>query len=260
MKNFVMSAALLAAASGAASADVVLDSSVALTTRATYTLGQTGYASQPATAGSYYSNVDTFSGSGVKNGGTAAVSGVRTTQMLADHVNTASGGGLLGVITFSVVNFNTVAVSARYRVRIYGDDGAGGGPGTLLGAVSFSAFSNAASSVQLYTSDFTSLAITVPSSFWIGAFFDNSGASGSTVAQMNNLGLALFDPPAIGTSENTDFLTTAPSSNLTNNPAGAIRTAPFTGLNANYGWEFAPAPGSLALIGFAGLAAARRRR
>src|SRR5438128_12025609 len=57
-------------------------------------LGQVTDLHVPATAGAIYSNVDTFTGFGVTNGGAAADAGngnLLTTQLLADDLNSSGG-------------------------------------------------------------------------------------------------------------------------------------------------------------------------
>src|SRR5215831_4989945 len=71
-----------------------------------------------------YSNITTFSGFGVTNGGEANVGGNNITTMVADDITPGPGlgGGTVDDFVFSVVNFNAVAVSARPRVRFYAAD------------------------------------------------------------------------------------------------------------------------------------------
>ena len=108
--------------------------------------------------------------------------------------------------------------------------------------------------------------VNVPSgTFWIGLTFDNnSGATGATDVQLNNLGMALFNPPTVGTSADTLFSTTAAGDFLVNNPAGSQFN--FSGnppANAFFGITvLVPEPSSFALagLGAAALMIFRRRK
>jgi hypothetical protein len=109
--------------------------------------------------------------------------------------------------------------------------------------------------------------VNVPSgTFWIGLTFDNnSGATGATDVQLNNLGMALFNPPTIGTSADTAFETTGAGDFLVNNPAGS--TFNFGGnpaANFFFGMSVAtvPEPSTFALagLGTAALLILRRRK
>ena len=84
-----------------------------------------------------YSNVTNFTGSGYTTGGAATSGTGLVTPLAADDIAVAAGfaGSRVDQFTFSVANFNGVAVSARPDVRIDGGDGASGGPGTLLAAL-----------------------------------------------------------------------------------------------------------------------------
>ena len=86
-----------------------------------------------------YSNVTTFTGSGIANGGAALQAGNTITTLLADSLGLIGSPAIFSwaVSTFSVANFNAVDVSARPRIRFYANDGTAGGPGTLIAGLSF---------------------------------------------------------------------------------------------------------------------------
>jgi hypothetical protein len=185
-----------------------------------------------------YSNVTTFSGQGYAGGGATLTSGNTITRLIADDV-TLVGTPPFGVATFSfnIANLNTVAVSARPRIRFYLADGAGGAPGTYITGFSFNATSFTAGSVNTLSANVTPFNVT-SNTFWAGITFDNNtGASGATAAQLDNLGMGIFNPIDVGTSTDAIFQTTAAGSFLANAPAGA--TTNFGGSPvANLGWEF----------------------
>lgn len=254
MTRALTGAMALMALAGVASADIAGGD---LTVVGHYSFGQPVEGNQ-AEASAWYSNINGFTGQGFANGG-AALQGTNTiTRLVMDDI-TPVGGGTVNFIRFTVANFNTAAVSVRARIRFWDD--AAGLPGTQNPAgFSFNPI-NFAPGVTILTGTLGN-ALTIPNAkFWAGITFDNnSGGTGATLAQMNNIGQGLFNPPAIGSSGDVAFLTTAAGSFfIVNNPAGS--TFNFGGTPpANFGWEFVPAPGSLALLGLGGLFASRRRR
>lgn len=194
-----------------------------------------------------YSNLTTYLGSTLANGG-AALQGANTiTRLTADDCTPTGANAGQDVIEFrfTVVNLNTVAVTYRPRVRFWFANGTGGAPGTyynLPAAVgfSFNPLTIAANTAQVYFTTLAPAQFTMPgTTFWAGMTFDNNnGATGATAAQLNNLGQAIFGPPTVGSSADQYFITTAAGSffNVAN-PAGALGN--FSGNPpANFGWEF----------------------
>jgi hypothetical protein len=78
--------------------------------------------------------------------------------------------------------------------------------------------------------------------FWAGVTFDgNNGTTGATLANLNNLGPGIFDPPTLGSSQDQFFATNSAGSFLANNPAGSFFN--FGGSPvANFGWAFSGTP------------------
>lgn len=241
-------------------ADIIIEAGVPTMTRHfEFGVPTTG---SPRAAGDPYSNIDTFSGSGVANGGAATVSGLLTTRYLADDLNPGVAYAGVGITRFDwcVANFNATATAARMRVRFHMDDIAAG-PGTYMTGFSFTATSIPVG-VSCFNFDNVVPFMTIPASgrLWAGITFDNSGASGATAARYNNLGMGLFDPPTEGSSLDKDFLTTAASIGNVQNPVGSVRNSPYAPLNANHGWRLVPEPSSMSLLAVGALALIRRRR
>lgn len=213
-----------------------------------------------------YNNTVNSTGSFYANGGASLVGANTITKLVADDLTLTSGyaGMPIDNIYFSVVNANATAVSARPRLRMWDNTGAGGGPGNFIAGFTFNAIPFAANSGSSFF--FHPTGVNVPSgTFWIGLTFDNnSGATGATDVQLNNLGMALFNPPTVGTSADTLFSTTAAGDFLVNNPAGSQFN--FSGnppANAFFGITvLVPEPSSFALagLGAAALMIFRRRK
>jgi len=203
-----------------------------------------------------YNNTVTGTGSFL-NGGTADQAGNLITRLVMDDLTFQAGSAGLAVnnIVFAVQNSNAVTVAARPRLRFWNADGVGGGPGTYFSNVGFTfnaiAFAPGASAFQFNPGP--TFVIPAAERLWFGIVFDNNvGATGATLAQMDNLGVVLFDPPNVGSSTDNMFSTTAAGSFfLTNNPAGSLFN--FGGTPAaNVFWSVSvPEPSSMALVGVA---------
>jgi Secretion system C-terminal sorting domain len=188
----------------------------------------------------FYSNVTTYSGSATTNGGSGTTSSNTTTRLIADDINLVGTPPFsIGAMRFSVANLNTVVVSARPRIRFYAADGVGGSPGTYITGFSFNAIAFTASSVTTYSATLSPFSITT-NNIWAAMIYDNgTGATGATIAQMDNLGMGIYTPADVGTSTDNIFRTTAnggTGSFLVSNPVGAtlnFAAAPV----ANLGWE-----------------------
>jgi hypothetical protein len=219
-----------------------------------------------------YDNSVNFAGAAYPNGGTELQAGNQITRLVADQILTTQTGAPFTItsFSFSVSNLNNTIVGARPRVRFYLTDGVGGAPGTLITGYSFNPIQFAANGVNVFSATVSGFTVnTTNGSFWAGLTFDDStGATGATLAQMNNLGQGIYGPPVVGSSPDSFFSTTAAGSFLVNNPVGT--TSNFGGAPiANFGWKFSiaspvPEPGAL-LMFMVGLplltaAALRRRR
>jgi hypothetical protein len=217
----------------------------------------------PKAPGDAYANVTNFSGFAFSNAGAANQSGNTITTLVADDITpTGIGAGFdVASFTFSVSNLNSVNVSARPRVRFYSDNA--GLPGNALAGFSFNPITFTAGQVGLFTATLAPGSWVLPSGkFWAGITFDdNTGGTGITAAQLNNLGQGLFNPPTDGSSADLFFQTTAAGSFLSNNPPGGLFN--FGGNPvANFGWRVVPTPepASMAALGLGVVAVIRRRK
>jgi hypothetical protein len=268
----VLAVLAFAGVAGVANADIMLGD---LRVDAHYNIGETSAAPAVVDPNARYSNITTFSGSAQAQGASALQGTNTITRMLMDDITPVgvTAGERVTTVRFTVANLNTVAVSARARIRFWNADGVAGGPGTyyngLVGAATapaavgftFNALSFAPG-VTVLTGSFTGAEWSMPTTaFWAGLTFDNNGG-GDQTALFNNLGQGIYNPVDLGSSADTAFLTGGGGSffNVAN-PAG--QQFNYNGNPAaNFGWEFVvvPSPSASALLGLGGLMAARRRR
>lgn len=194
-----------------------------------------------------YSNVLNFLGSGFPNGGAALQAGNTITRLVADDLTPNPIYTGIDVVSFSfgVVNFNSAAVTFRPRVRFWFADGGGGLPGNYYDqpapiGFTFNPVVMNPGAATVFTANVAAGTFQMPgTTFWAGLTFDNNvGATGATAAQLDNLGVALFDPPMEGTSTDVLFQTAAAGSFFAPDfPVGA--TFNFLGNPvANAGWAF----------------------
>jgi hypothetical protein len=210
-----------------------------------------------------YSNIATFTGEGyaIQVSSTDAL-GTIGTALIADDLHTVagSGGAAIDSITFSVANFGTTNTTAGIGLRFYSDDN--GLPGTLLGALNFNAipFATGVTYPLTYSPGTTIFTLPTSGNIFAGEFFTNASAPDTTADQLNELGAGLFNPPTIGTSDDSVFQSSATGTSfLTNNPAGSLFN--FGGDPvANFGWSLSgtipapvPEPSSLMLSVVAGM-------
>lgn len=193
----------------------------------------------------FYSNVTTSSNQGYTAAGTTLVGTSLVTTMLCDDLrfSTTQATAHITGVRFSMVNLDPNTVSSRPSIAFFQNDGAGGGPGTAAGGVTFASVTLPTNTGTLLASGPLSNAITVPivtsdPVVWACQYFDNdSGTTGATQAQMDHLGLIFFDPPDLGSSQNLFFGSTGAGS-AGSNPAGNTFNfgAPPNPV-ANAGWE-----------------------
>jgi hypothetical protein len=235
----------------------------------TWTIGQSspnGIRPAVVTPGAAYSDDTTFSGSAVYAGTNGTT---KFTSLLADDITTSAASSFtLGQFTFGIANGAAVAQTISPYVRFFAADGTGGTPGTYLGGINFNGISVAADNVAGFNYNASSLAITLPTSFWACEFYSTTGS----LANAAKVGDGTFNPPDIGTSADEDFMSstvsTSSSSFVSNSPAGTVNVSPYAGSPvANFEWEFnaaapVPEPTSLSLcaIGAVGTFVRLRRR
>ena len=209
-----------------------------------------------------YDNTATFSGSGVTNGGVTAGAGTtRYTYMVADDLSYDPLNALtpVNLFKFTVANFNTSSLSIAPTINFYNNDGTAGGPGTLIASFNFNNVSVAAGSVSLFTYSVPltqQFLLPVTGTVWAGIYFSSSTL---TAAMMNNAGQGTYNPPSVGSSMDEDFVSSGVGPFTTSNPAGTIRTSPYSGSPvASYGWHIetlavVPEPSTVALMGGASI-------
>ena len=190
-----------------------------------------------------YSNVTTFLGQALANGGEANSPAI--TRMIVDSLGYTGGPYNIDGFVFSMANLNSVAVSARPLVRFYEANGVGNGPGTFITGFNFNPVSVASNSVILLNANVPFF--TIPAgAVWAGILFDNSGATANG-NQLNSFGQGVYGPIDLGSSTDSYFRTTAaPPSGLSfasNNPGPGTTGNNFAGTPlANCGWELRQAP------------------
>jgi hypothetical protein len=227
---------------------------------------------------SLYSDTTNFSGfsynSALGGGTVASVGGSNTSAMIADDITAGPGLGGNGVnsITFSAANLNNVSVTAGVTLLFYTDNGTGAAPGALFDSINLAPITIAAGTEELVTITSAIPFFTMPSGqFWAGiSFNDEGGTTGATATQLGDLGMGIFAPPTVGSSNDSFYQSASGSSTGSANPAGSLQS--FGGNPAaDFGWDFStssspaviPEPSSLVLSGIAGailaFAGARRK-
>ena len=212
-----------------------------------------------------YDSIPTSVTSFFAPGGATNQAGNTITRLIADDIDMidAFPGAQITSFAFTLVNNNTTSVTFRPRIRFYNNVGATATQlGNYVTGYTLNPVTMTASSATTYTVNIGA-GFNVPNDFflWAGMTFDNNtGATGATAAQLNNLGWAISSP-TVGSSEDVFFQTTAAGSFLQNNPTGGYQF-----FNGNPPANFAfrvnavPEPASMIALGAGLLAMMRRRR
>ncbi len=229
---------------------------------------------------SAYDNTGHYQGWNLISSGTSTQGSNTVTGILVDDITFAPGsaGQTVTAITVGAANQNGGPITVRPFLRFWLPDGANGGPGTYLspGGVPLDVNygpTTLGTTTNLLRIELGSNSFQIPAAekLWVGLGFDNAnGTTGADSFQMNNLGYNLYDPPAVGSSTDTAFITGGGGQTLLgfNNPPGSMVHGPGNGnpvYDAGYRFEVSPVPepaGVLAvgLAATAGTAARLRRR
>jgi hypothetical protein len=250
MRSVLLCVVALTALAGSVAADTLATAEFVRTVP----LGTPSVGTRSVTPGAVYSNWTNFSGSAYANGGAALINNIATTKYVSEEINMTSPCPMTQ-FSFSVANLGTAPISARARVRFHDlNNGGGTNTGTYITGYSFTAM---AFPVGVSTWYATVAANPLPQNFSIGITFDNSGTT-TPLADMNLLGVGIYNPIDVGSSPDLAFSTTAASVGNVSNAPGA--TFNFAGNPpANFGWEIVPEPSSLTLLAGLGLLLVRRR-
>jgi hypothetical protein len=195
-------------------------------------------------ANAVYSNYTNTTGGTVMVGGIVTATNTRVTKLLADDLQCTAGGVPMVQYNFTIYNANTTAFTATPLFRFYADNA--NKPGTFLGGFNGAATSFPATTIGTYGA-LVSPTWTIPANgkMWVGtAFLTTTG----TAAQRNNFGVALYDPPDVGTSlfpappGSEDYLSTALGANnanafSANSPAGTVTSGSYPGGPRNHAYE-----------------------
>lgn len=191
------------------------------------------------TATPFYSNITTFQG-GFSFGGTLAAqpqptggTGVLTAMSCDDlslNPGNPNGSYTLNEVSFSIANSDTADLDVGPTLVFYDQ-----GTGAFVDAVAFSLVRVPAQTVSLLTADLSTLspAITFAldangeANIWMCQIYDDANATALdgngahvTVAQYDNLGAGLCDPPTVGSSPDNLYISDTPIASYATLPPG----------------------------------------
>lgn len=203
---------------------------------------------------SVYSNITTDSlHTGVLNGGAGIDPSDPAnviTKLLADDLHLAPSAGAppyaITGFRFTVANFGGFFPPVRPLVRFYANDGAGGGPGTLIAGFNFDPVTVGPGSVVTFVFNPGTTQLTIPNrDVWMGIAFDNDrGATGANTTLLNNFGVGVRSPVDRGSSADLAWRSATNGPFTMSNPAGDTIN---TSVPDNYGWELLQATPPLAV-------------
>jgi hypothetical protein len=223
--------------------------------------GGSGATSRVVAPGAIYSDVTNYTGYAYADGGASGPGNDDYTIMDADDLTLAGGGDVSGVNVI-LANFNNGTVTANVDLTFFANDGAGGLAGTVLGAFQVAGVTLPGAALSELNVSLSPGQLTLSQgTIWAGLAYDNANQANTSDAELNELGMGIFNPPDVGSStDEFEEIDSSQAPYTSSDPSGGTY---YFGGNpvANFGWELVaatPEPGCMGVMLF-GLALMRRR-
>lgn len=183
-----------------------------------------------------YQDTTNPSGGGILFEGAKKIGSNLAANIDINKLTLASGsaGYQITSLNFLAHNFGASRVKARPTLYVWATNGAGGGPGTLLGEfrLPITQFNGDANTQLSFTVPSGSLTVPKNTTIWAGIGFDNdNGATAITAGQLNALGGLTYPTASVGTDGSQAYF--LPPNFALADPAVVAFGARF---GADYGW------------------------